>query len=197
MKQLIMKDFIVQRKMLIWYIIYPFLFYMATRDNHSTFTLTTVIIPVILMMRTFYSDEKNQSEKMFNSLPISRKQMILAKYMFALIILMTSVIIAYFTVGIQLRNETVDFVETTVVTSMSLGFIVFSLILPIYFLLGYQKTFMIACFLLIAPIFILEVFFKVNIEQLNLHSGFLCMGATCMLVFSMLACVKLYERMDI
>lgn len=94
MKQLIMKDFIVQRKMLIWYIIYPLLFYMAMRDNHSTFTLTTVIIPVILMMRTFYSDEKNQSEKMFNSLPISRKQMILAKYMFALIILMTSVIIA-------------------------------------------------------------------------------------------------------
>ncbi|MCI0763366.1 ABC-2 transporter permease [Bacillus sp. TL12] len=197
MKQLIMKDFIVQRNMLIWYIMYPFLFYMATHNNHSTFTLTTVIIPVILMMRTFYSDEKNQIEKMFNSLPISRKQIILAKYMFASIILMISVIIAYFTVGIQLRNGTVDFIETTVVASMSLSFIVFSLILPIYFLFGYQKTFMIACFILIAPIFILEVFFKVNIERLNLHSGFLFIGATCMMLLSMIVCTKLYEQRDL
>lgn len=197
MKQLLMKDFIVQRNLFIWYIIYPFLFYMATHDNHSTFTLTTVIIPVMIVIRTFYSDERNESEKMLNSLPICRKQMIQAKYVFALTILMISVIIAYFTVGIQLRMETVDFIKMTVVPSMSISFIIFSFMLPMYFMLGYQKTFIMTLFLLIAPIFILEVFFKVNIKQVSFNSGFLFMGTICVLLLSMLVCTKLYERRDL
>ncbi|MEH7458917.1 ABC-2 transporter permease [Bacillus sp. JJ1127] len=197
MKQLIIKDFIVQRNFFIWYIIYPFLFYMATHDNQSTFTLTTVIIPVMIIMRTFYSDEKNESEKMFTSLPICRKQMIWAKYMFALTILIISVIIAYFTVGVQLRMETVNFIKMTVVPSMSLSFIIFSFMLPIYFMLGYQKTFIMTLVILIAPIFILEVFFKVNIKQVSFNSVFLLVGAICMMFLSMLVCTKLYERRDL
>ncbi|KEK26149.1 ABC-2 transporter permease [Bacillus gaemokensis] len=197
MKQLIIKDFIVQWKILVWYFLYPFLLYSATKDSHSVFAFMTVIIPIMVMVRTFYSDEKNKSEKIFNSLPVSRKQIVLAKYIFALVILIISVIIAYFTVGIQLKAENAEFIKTTVFPSISLILIFLSLVLPVYFMLGYQKTFIIAFFILIAPIFILEFFFKINIEKVNLHSGFLYMGATCMLVLSMLVCTKLYERREI
>ncbi|WP_459499483.1 ABC-2 transporter permease [Bacillus sp. C1] len=197
MKQLIIKDFIVQWKILIWYIIYPFLFYMATRDQQSTFTLMVVVIPILVILRTFYSDEKNKSDKIFNSLPLSRKQIVLAKYIFAIAILMVSVIIAYFTVGTQLKAEITEFIKIIVMPSISLSVLSLSLIFPIYFMLGYQKALITACFMLIAPILILEVFFKINIEQVNLHSVFLYIGATCMLGLSMLVCMKLYERREI
>ena len=45
-----------------------------------------------------------------------------------------------------------------------------------------------------APIVIIEMFFQVNIEQIHLHNGVLLSCSICMLLLSVLASVKLYEK---
>ena len=45
-----------------------------------------------------------------------------------------------------------------------------------------------------APIIIVEMFFQVNIEQIHLHNGVLLICSICMLLVSVLASVKLYEK---
>ena len=46
LKQLILKDFIIQWKFLIWYILYPVFFYMALTDTENLFIIMSVIITI-------------------------------------------------------------------------------------------------------------------------------------------------------
>ncbi len=86
-KQLILKDFIIQWKFLIWYILYPVFFYMALTDTENLFIIMSVIITIGATVKTFEADSKNESEVIVNSLPILRKQIVYAKYIVAIIIL--------------------------------------------------------------------------------------------------------------
>ena len=47
-----------------------------------------------------------------------------------------------------------------------------------------------------APIVIVEMFFQINIEQIHLHNGVLLIWSICMLLLSVLASVKLYEKRE-
>lgn len=70
LKQLILKDFIIQWKFLIWYILYPVFFYMALTDTENLFIIMSVIITIGATVKTFEADSKNESEVIVNSLPI-------------------------------------------------------------------------------------------------------------------------------
>lgn len=72
-KQLILKDFIIQWKFLIWYILYPVFFYMALTDTENLFIIMSVIITIGATVKTFEADSKNESEVIVNSFPILRK----------------------------------------------------------------------------------------------------------------------------
>ncbi|WP_252188736.1 ABC-2 transporter permease [Bacillus mycoides] len=50
-KQLILKDFIVQWKFLIWYILYPIFFYMALTDTKNLFIIMSVIFTVMAPLK--------------------------------------------------------------------------------------------------------------------------------------------------
>ncbi|MCU4787308.1 ABC-2 transporter permease, partial [Bacillus cereus] len=47
MKQLIIKDFIMQWKYLIWHLMYPLFLYMTLIDIKSFYMIMSAIIPVI------------------------------------------------------------------------------------------------------------------------------------------------------
>ncbi|MGR5904469.1 ABC-2 transporter permease [Bacillus paranthracis] len=79
MKQLILKDFIIQWKFLIWYILYPVFFYMALTDTENLFIIMSVIITVGATVKTFEADSKNESEVIVNSLPILKKTYCICK----------------------------------------------------------------------------------------------------------------------
>ena len=57
-KQLILKDFIIQWKFLIWYILYPVFFYMALTDTENLFIIMSVIITIGATVKTFEADSK-------------------------------------------------------------------------------------------------------------------------------------------
>ena len=196
LKQLILKDFIIQWKFLIWYILYPVFFYMALTDTENLFIIMSVIITIGATVKTFEADSKNESEVIVNSLPILRKQIVYAKYIVAIIILFISVTVGCFTIGMKSGVNLFEFIETTMVASISFILLYLSFVLPISFWLGYKKTIFITIVIFMAPIVILEALFQINLEQIQLYSSLLFIGSICMFITSVFVSVKLYEKRE-
>ncbi|PEB56478.1 ABC transporter permease [Bacillus cereus] len=196
MKQLILKDFIIQWKFLIWYILYPVFFYMALTDTENLFIIMSVIITIGATVKTFEADSKNESEVIVNSLPILRKQIVYAKYIVAIIILFISVTVSCFTMGMKNGINLFEFIETTLLASISFILVYLSLVLPLSFWLGYKKTIFIAIFILIAPMAVSTIFFGINLEQIQLYNSLLFIGSICMFIASIFVAVKVYEKRE-
>ncbi|EJQ96702.1 TPA: ABC-2 transporter permease [Bacillus anthracis] len=196
MKQLILKDFIIQWKFLIWYILYPVFFYMALTDTENLFIIMSVIITIGATVKTFEADSKNESEVIVNSLPILKKQIVYAKYIVAIIILFISVTVGCFTMGMKNGVNLFEFIETTLLASISFILVYLSFVLPISFWLGYKKTIFITIVIFMAPIVILEALFQINLEQIQLYSSLLFIGSICMFIASVFVSVKLYEKRE-
>ncbi|ARP61036.1 ABC transporter permease [Bacillus thuringiensis] len=196
MKQLILKDFIIQWKFLIWYILYPVFFYMALTDTENLFIIMSVIITIGATVKTFEADSKNESEVIVNSLPILRKQIVYAKYIVAIIILFISVTVGCFTMGMKSGVNLFEFIETTIVASISFILVYLSLVLPLSFWLGYKKTIFIAIFILIASMAVSSIFFGINLEQIQLYNSLLFIGSICMFIASIFVSVKIYEKRE-
>ncbi|AXR18947.1 ABC-2 transporter permease [Bacillus cereus] len=195
-KQLILKDFIIQWKFLIWYILYPVFFYMALTDTENLFIIMSVIITIGATVKTFEADSKNESEVIVNSLPILRKQIVYAKYIVAIIILFISVTVGCFTMGMKSGVNLFEFIETTIVASISFILVYLSLVLPLSFWLGYKKTIFIAIVIFMAPIIVLEALFQINLEQIQLYNSLLFIGSICMFIASIFVSVKIYEKRE-
>ncbi|CUB11443.1 hypothetical protein BN2127_JRS1_03229 [Bacillus cereus] len=196
MKQLILKDFIIQWKFLIWYILYPVFFYMALTDTENLFIIMSVIITIGATVKTFEADSKNESEVIVNSLPILKKQIVYAKYIVAIIILFIGVTVGCFTMGMKNGVNLFEFIETTLLASISFILVYLSFVLPISFWLGYKKTIFITIVIFMAPIFVLEALFQINLEQIQLYSSLLFIGSICMFIASVFVSVKLYEKRE-
>ncbi|MCU5652474.1 ABC-2 transporter permease [Bacillus mycoides] len=196
LKQLILKDFIVQWKFLIWYILYPVFFYMVLTDTKNLFIIMSVIFTVGATVKIFEADSKNESEVILSSLPILRKQIVFAKYIVAIIILFISVTIGCFTMGMKNGANVFGFIETTVVASISFTLVYLSFVLPISFWLAYKKTVFITIFIFIAPIVVVETFFQINLEQIQLYNSVLFVSSICMFIVSIFVSVKLYEKRE-
>ncbi|MFA2807014.1 ABC-2 transporter permease [Bacillus mycoides] len=195
-KQLILKDFIIQWKFLIWYILYPVFFYMALTDTENLFIIMSVIITIGTTVKTFEADSKNESEVIVSSLPILRKQIVYAKYIVAIIILFISVTVGCFTMGMKNGVNLFEFIETTMVASISFILVYLSFVLPISFWLGYKKTIFITIVIFMAPIVILETLFQINLEQIQLYNSVLFVSSICMFIVSIFVSVKLYEKRE-
>ncbi|HDR4761165.1 MULTISPECIES: ABC-2 transporter permease [Bacillus] len=196
MKPLILKDFIIQWKFLIWYILYPVFFYMALTDTENLFIIMSVIITIGATVKTFEADSKNESEVIVNSLPILRKQIVYAKYIVAIIILFISVTVGCFTMGMKSGVNLFEFIETTMVASISFILLYLSFVLPISFWLGYKKTIFITIVIFMAPIVVLEALFQINLEQIQLYNSLLFISSMCMFIASIFVSVKIYEKRE-
>ncbi|MHA2881477.1 ABC-2 transporter permease [Bacillus cereus] len=196
MKQLILKDFIIQWKFLIWYILYPVFFYMALTDTENLFIIMSLIITIGATVKTFEADSKNESEVIVNSLPILRKQIVYAKYIVAIIILFISVTVGCFTMGMKSGVNLFEFIETTMVASISFILLYLSFVLPISFWLGYKKTIFITIVIFMAPIVDLEALFQINLEQIQLYNSLLFISSMCMFIASTFVSVKIYEKRE-
>ncbi|SCC60266.1 Uncharacterized protein BTT61001_04871 [Bacillus thuringiensis] len=195
-KQLIIKDFIVQWKYLIWHLMYPLFLYMTLIDIKSFYMIMSAIIPVIAILKTFNDDKKYNSEVIVNSLPLARKEIVLAKYIMALIIFIISMIVSSPVVINRFEEGTFEFITTTVITISGFVFIYLSIVLPILFWFGYKKASLITLFILIAPTAIGTMFFEISMGQIQLYNSVLFISSICMFIVSIFVSVKLYEMRE-
>ncbi|MCU4919685.1 ABC-2 transporter permease [Bacillus cereus] len=151
-KQLILKDMMLQRKLSFVYLIC--LFFLSIVDFRSDSFLMTFImfIPVLGMMLSMSYEDRNKSEMIINSLPFQRKEIVIAKYIFVSILVTLGGVFSLVVSLIQLQNEnTTAFMLWGEILGGITGGLVYSIIvLPIEFSVGYSSAKQIAPFIGIA-----------------------------------------------
>ncbi|MDD1370264.1 ABC-2 transporter permease, partial [Bacillus sp. MHSD17] len=95
MQQLILKEFFLQRKMLLIYLILPI--YGAFQNTIEPFQLAYVCFAICLLMISISlsNEEKNSTEKVLVSLPFTRKDLVIAKYISTLSFIVFSLIVTF------------------------------------------------------------------------------------------------------
>ncbi len=151
-KQLVLKDMMLQRKLGFAYLIC--LFFLAIVDFRSDSFLMTisVCIPFLGMVLSMSYEGKNKSEMIVNSLPFERKEIVIAKYIFVSILVVLGGIFSLVVGLIQLQNEhiTVFMLWGEILGGITGGLVYSMIVLPIEFSVGYSSAKQIAPFIGIA-----------------------------------------------
>ncbi|EEK54743.1 ABC-2 transporter permease [Bacillus cereus] len=205
-KQLILKDMMLQRKLSFVYLIC--LFFLSIVDFRSDSFLMTFImfIPVLGMMLSMSYEDRNKSEMIINSLPFQRKEIVIAKYIFVSILVTLGGVFSLVVSLIQLQNEnTTAFILWGEILGGITGGLVYSIIvLPIEFSVGYSSAKQIAPFIGIAfgylsGLIVSNVWLDVeNVWNTSLvvNSCFIA-GLLLLYVMSMLLSINLYNERDL
>ncbi|QOW27533.1 ABC-2 transporter permease [Bacillus cereus] len=205
-KQLILKDMMLQRKLSFVYLIC--LFFLSIVDFRSDSFLMTFImfIPVLGMMLSMSYEDRNKSEMIINSLPFQRKEIVIAKYIFLSILVTLGGVFSLVVSLIQLQNEnTTAFMLWGEILGGITGGLVYSIIvLPIEFSIGYSSAKQIAPFIGIAfgylsGLIVSNVWLDVeNVWNTSLvvNSCFIA-GLLLLYVMSMLLSINLYNERDL
>lgn len=144
MKGLIIKDLcVIKNQMRSLLLILVFFVFISIINKDATFTLFLVpFYMIMILITTFSYDEFNKWECYCNSLPLSRKEIVKAKY---LLFNATSLIVLV--LGILASIIVPNFIENTIFESIYASIIgvafgiclVISLLIPFYYKFGSQK----------------------------------------------------------
>lgn len=152
MLNLIIKDLIIQRKMLLFGFIYVLAFMFAFRTGESAVYTAGVFAVVLMLVQTPCAhDDKCHADKMLNSLPVSRAFIVTAKYLSVAVYLAVGSVQYMAVYGlVRLTGVPMDVYPVTFVAFIGLLFVsaVFSSVYyPIFFRFGYMKTRYLSLFL--------------------------------------------------
>ena len=205
-KQLVLKDMMLQRKLGFAYLIC--LFFLAIVDFRSDSFLMTISlsIPFLGMVLSMSYEGKNKSEMIVNSLPLQRKGIVIAKYIFVSILVALGGIFSLVVGLIQLQNEHITgFMLWGEILGGITGGLVYSIIvLPIEFSVGYSSAKQIAPFIGIAfgylsGLIVSNVWLDVeNVWSTSIVIN-VCFIAGLLLLYimSMLLSIHLYNERDL
>lgn len=147
-KQLVLKDMMLQRKLGFVYLIC--LVFLAIVDFRSDSFLMTISIsiPFLGTVLSMSYEGKNKSELIVNSLPFDRKDLVIAKYIFASILVALGGTLPFIVSLIQLQNEntTVFMLWAAILGGITGGLVYTMIVLPIEFSVGYSSAKQIAPF---------------------------------------------------
>lgn len=145
MISLILKDFLVQKKTLIFSIIYLliFSFFFKQTPNAMFPTAITVLTYMVVMTSCSYDDKYN-SDILFNSIPLGRTKIVVAKYVSSYVTMIIAGIL--YTVLVIVINSINLSINLKYITwdGIAAGFLSVTLIigiyLPAFFKVGYTKA---------------------------------------------------------
>ncbi|HZJ57657.1 MAG TPA: ABC-2 transporter permease [Clostridia bacterium] len=145
MYNLIIKDILVQKKSLLFALGYCFflVFAFQSLEGVTPIAASTVVV-YFLIQNSFAYEDKNKSEIIINSLPISRKEIVLAKYL-SIFVYIGLAIVAYMiatltvkVVRVPVKVEFPDLKDVTI--TLLLVSLMNSIYMPIIFRIGYLKA---------------------------------------------------------
>ncbi|MBJ8056062.1 ABC-2 transporter permease [Bacillus cereus] len=98
MRQLIYKDLFFFRVMWLVYLIAPLMFSFIEPVGETVFSTSCLLITISTSMILIGMDEKNKSDVIMNSLPLSRKDIVIARYIFCAIFIAGSMFVTMFVI---------------------------------------------------------------------------------------------------
>lgn len=145
MFNLILKDILIQKRILLFGIIYILILIFSFQEIGSPMFLTSVIGLSYMMVQSACAyDEKNKSDILLNSLPISRNTIVIARYVSVFVFSAISIVVyALISVIINMLQLTVKAYPVTLEGIIGILFaiaFVCGIYLPIYFKVGYIKS---------------------------------------------------------
>lgn len=220
MLKLIIKDFLLQKKMLYFNLAYSFfvlIVFKGSTFSGTSYIMGAVAVTYMCVLGASAYDDKNKSDVILNSLPYRRKQIVAAKYFGVLAFLVMSI----FTIGILgavMKGVGLPFPEryisfTDIVGALVSLSLLSSLYFPFYFRFGYitSRLFNVIFFMVVffaPPLmidFLKQRYNKETIEQaLTALSGqpdWLVGGLFVILAFIIMFCSysishKFYQRRE-
>lgn len=166
MHNLLVKDFYIIKKYLWIPLFYSFVVFVLSKNIGElavVYSIGTVMIAHTLMMYATSYDDKNNSEVVLNSLPISRFKIVLYRYisvfLFTLLGLASMILAGFVLDSLNLLNISIELKIGSVIGSLiGISLISFSY-LPTYFKFGYVKA-KIFNFIVFIMVFVGPVFLK-------------------------------------
>jgi len=145
MLNLILKDLLVQKKSLLFALGYCFFLVFAFQSLQGAAPIAaTVAVVYLLTQYSFTYEDKNKSETMLNSLPISRRDIVLAKYLSIFIYIGLAMVAYMFATLVVMAVKIpvkVQFISLQGITiTLFLVSLMASMYLPIIFKFGYLKA---------------------------------------------------------
>lgn len=142
MFNLIIKDILIQKKTVLFTFVY--MIFLIVFLKEAGFVSAMVMISYILVITGFSLEEKNKSDIMLNSLPIKRRNIVLAKYL-SIFLYIGVGIAAYFltTIVIKLLGSPITIHPVTLEEMIGALFAITLLngiYLPVIFKVGYTKS---------------------------------------------------------
>ncbi|BCD25112.1 ABC transporter permease [Bacillus cereus] len=205
-KQLVFKDMMLQRKLgFISFICLLFLIIVDFGSDNFLLKLS-ISIPILGTIWSTSYEARSKSEKILNSLPFDRKDIIVAKYVFVSILVLLGVIFSLLVGLIQLQNEHITgFMLWGEILGGITGGLVYSMIvLPIEFSVEYSSSKQVAYFMGIIVGGLSGVI--VSSEWLDVENAWstslvvnICFiaGLLILYVISMLLSINLYNERDL
>ncbi|HFJ9469853.1 ABC-2 transporter permease [Bacillus paranthracis] len=205
-KQLVFKDMMLQRKLgFISFICLLFLIIVDFSSDNFLLKLS-ISIPILGTIWSTSYEARSKSEKILNSLPFDRKDIIVAKYVFVSILVLLGVIFSLLVGLIQLQNEHITgFMLWGEILGGITGGLVYSMIvLPIEFSVEYSSSKQVAYFMGIIVGGLSGVI--VSSEWLDVENAWstslvvnICFiaGLLILYVMSMLLSINLYNERDL
>ncbi|MGK8830226.1 ABC-2 transporter permease [Bacillus paranthracis] len=205
-KQLVFKDMMLQRKLgFISFICLLFLIIVDFGSDNFLLKLS-ISIPILGTIWSTSYEARSKSEKILNSLPFDRKDIIVAKYIFVSILVLLGVIFSLLVGLIQLQNEHITgFMLWGEILGGITGGLVYSMIvLPIEFSVEYSSSKQVAYFMGIivgglSGVIVSSVWLDVEnawSTSLVVNICFIA-GLIFLYIMSMLLSVSLYNERDL
>ncbi|MFS0781123.1 ABC-2 transporter permease [Bacillus sp. 1P06AnD] len=145
MVHLISKDFKIQSRSviqtLVSMIVISCLYLYLGLSIEATFTVCCLLGVNSMVFGSIGYDEMNQSDLLLLSLPVKRKNIVMAKYVVALLFLLLSLLVATFITAISYTvfKQSSHISPTVIMYSITMLILMLSILLPVYYLFGYKN----------------------------------------------------------
>ncbi|MGL5315342.1 MAG: ABC-2 transporter permease [Peptostreptococcaceae bacterium] len=174
--------------------------------------VSTIAIPLfisyIFIFRSFHLDELNKTDYFFNSMPIDKEDVVYAKYVFSMIIIVVSMLFTFAYSNVLKGIWYIDLVNIEIIMmTISIVLMLVSICLPIAFKYGYNKSYIIVNFI-VAAIVLFTMFSafrpraEISIEGMEIpfiepmYIVAVAVALVCYVV-SMFVSIKIYEKKEI
>ncbi|ENQ3081024.1 TPA: ABC-2 transporter permease [Bacillus pseudomycoides] len=223
MRQFVFKDLYFLRTMWIFCLGFSACLFITNPSDSSIFAVSCLISVMVSLLLSVAADEKNGSEKIIASLPIERKDIIIAKYMTFIITTIIAIVLTTTVVWVMRGMTSIEDIRVyhpyfyielkwyIVLRGIIVPFIYIALFLPVYY--GIESKIIRGLFAigLIIPTTLIPLFVidggENRVEDsfgdwiMNLSHVGICMvglvGLAVMYIASMFIAIKLYEKRDI
>lgn len=210
MQQLILKEFFLQKKMFPFYFLIPILSIFKDSVEPMGIAIGLFITCSTIIYISFYYEEKSKTEKILVSLPITRTEIVIAKYIASSLFIMAGLSITFIVIilGNILLNRDIGMPGYAVFSAIVATLIYCVVTIPANCIGGYKATSVLNV-IMVLPLtgmigLMCNIFGDKTIMLKVLHSqeatlamGVLGIGVLVSIVISMFLSMKMFQEAEL